>query len=159
MKITPQISSISAALESRALSVGWKQISVEMAGKYHAGGGGNVLPVPNSEAAILNAIQRVKRIFRGHDGPKYYQQAEALREAALASLPIETRAGLERPGDPVYLAALAAKESIEAVNAVHLGASPSVVLKEINDAIAAFSNIRDAIEEGKWRHSPTCSCI
>lgn len=146
MKISPQIDAIAAELEDWAIQVGWKTVGHKVAEIYHANGGGKILPKTNTEKGLNNATQRVKRIFRGYDGPRYGPQAKSLINSALTALPIERRAKLETPDDPVFLAALAAREGIHAVNAVHLGAAPDLVIQAINEAIAAFIAIKLAIE-------------
>lgn len=145
MKISPPIEAVAAELESWALVEGWKFVGLAVAEQYHAAGGGYILPITDTEKGLINATQRVKRIFRGFDGPRYAPQAEGLKPAALAALPAERRARLESPGDPVFLAAVAAREGIQAVNAVNLGAAPSLALKEINDAIAAFISLKRSL--------------
>lgn len=150
MKISPPIDSIASELEAWALVDGWKTVGLAIANHYHAAGGGDILPAVDTGDGLRNAVQRVKRIFRGGDGPKYAPLAEELKAAALAALPTDRRAKIEMPGDPALLATVAAKESIEAVNAVHLHAAPAVVLKEINEAITAFIAMRSVIE-------PLCS--
>lgn len=145
MKISPPIDVIAAELESWALVEGWKFVGLAVAEQYHAAGGGYILPITDTEKGLINATQRVKRIFRGFDGPRYAPQAEGLKPAALAALPAERRARLESPGDPVFLAAVAAREGIQAVNAVNLGAAPGLALKEINDAIAAFISLKRSL--------------
>lgn len=146
MKISPPIEAIAAELEAWALEDGWKTVGLEIADQYHASGGGDILPTTDTGKGLVNATQRVKRIFRGYDGPRYAPQAARLKNAALAALPAERRARIESPRDPVLLAAVAAREGIEAVNAVNLGAAPATALKEINDAISAFIAIKSAIE-------------
>ncbi|WP_447908165.1 toxin YdaT family protein [Serratia fonticola] len=146
MKISPPIEALAAELESWALEDGWKTVGLAIAHQYHASGGGDDLPTVNTGKGLANATQRVKRIFRGYDGPRYAPQAARLKAAALAALPTERRARIESPRDPVLLAAVAAREGIEAVNAVNLGAAPATALKEINEAISAFTAIKSAIE-------------
>ena len=146
MKISPPIEAVAAELESWALVEGWKFVGLAVAEQYHAAGGGYILPITDTEKGLINATQRVKRIFRGFDGPRYAPQAEELKPAALAALPAERRARLESPGDPGFLAAPAAKEGIEAINAVNLGAAPALVIQAINEAIAAFLAIKAAVE-------------
>lgn len=146
MKISPPIEQIAAAVESWALADGWKTVGMAIADQYHADGGGDILPAVNTADGLRNAIQRVKRIFRGFDGPRYASLAVELKPVALSVMPAERRARIESPRDPALLATVAAKESIEAVNAVHLRAAPAVALKEINDAISAFVAIKSAIE-------------
>lgn len=154
MKISPPIDVVASELEAWALEDGWKAVGMAIADQYHADGGGVILPNTDTAKGMSNATQRIKRIFRGFDGPRYALLAESLREAALAALPTERRARLESPGDPILLAALAAKEGIEAVNAVNLGAAPSSALREINQAIAAFIATRTAIELVLHREAP-----
>lgn len=146
MKISPPIESVAAELEAWALADGWKTVGLAVAEQYHAAGGGDILPTTDTGKGLINATQRVKRIFRGYGGPRYAAQAARLKTAVLAALPAERRARLESPRDPVLLAAVAAREGIEAVNAVNLGAAPATALKEINDAISAFIAIKSAIE-------------
>ncbi|EAA2042153.1 hypothetical protein DSF28_19080 [Salmonella enterica subsp. enterica serovar Enteritidis] len=146
MKISPSLEAVAAELELWALAVGWKTVGALVAGEYHACGGGQLLPIPDNSDGLRNAVQRLQRVFRGFDGPRYSLEAEALKPFVLAAMPVETRVRLESPGDPVLLAALAAKEGIEAINAVNLGAAPASALKEINEAISAFTATRAAIE-------------
>ncbi|WP_449567065.1 toxin YdaT family protein [Lelliottia nimipressuralis] len=147
MKISPPIEAVAAELEAWALVDGWKTVSSLVAGEYQQRCSGDVLPVPDTEAGLRNAVQRLKRIYRG--GGRYCDMATELLESVLAAMPAERRARLETPGDPVLLAAVAAKEGIEAVNAVNLGAGPAVALKEINEAIDAFAAIKRAVER-RW---------
>ncbi|MES3389860.1 toxin YdaT family protein [Enterobacter hormaechei] len=144
MKISPPIEVVAAELESWALVEGWKFVGLAVAEQYHAAGGGYILPITDTEKGLINATQRVKRIFRGFDGPRYAPQAEGLKPAALAALPAERRARLESPDDPVLLAAVAVREGIEAVNAVHLRATPEVIVRETTQAIAALIAMRNA---------------
>lgn len=145
MKISPSVESVAAELELWAAVAGWKTIAGLVAGEYHATGTGELLPVADSEAGLRNAAQKIKRIFRGCDGPKYAGQAETLKSVVLAAMPAEMRARLESPRDPILLAALAAKEGIEAVNAVHLGAAPASILKECDEAIQAFMTLKKSL--------------
>lgn len=146
MKISPPIDAVASELEAWAFKDGWKAVGKAIADQYHADGGGNILPAVDTSDGLRNAIQRVKRIFRGFDGPRYASLAVELKPVALSVLPAERRARIESPQDPALLATVAAKESIEAVNAVHLRAAPAIALKEINDAISAFVAIKSAIE-------------
>lgn len=146
MKITPSIEAVAADLELWATASGWKAVAGAVADAYFAGGGGNLLPKAEDPEGLRNAIQRLRRIFRGFNGPRYSWQAEALKPAVLAAMPCERRIRLESPGDPVLLAALAAKEGIEAVNAVNLGATTASALKEVNEAINAFAAIKTELE-------------
>ncbi|MDF7681532.1 toxin YdaT family protein [Enterobacteriaceae bacterium ESL0689] len=151
MKITPnpQVGIITAELESWALSDGWKTVGLAITAQYHASGGGNILPLADTSDGLRNAVQRIRRIFRGYDGPKYASLAQELYPIALSALPAERRARIESPGDPVLLAAIAARESTEAVNAVHLRAAPAIVLREINEAISAFVAMRTAVTDSQ----------
>ncbi|MDH1321158.1 toxin YdaT family protein [Enterobacter bugandensis] len=144
MKISPPIKAVANELESWALEDGWKAVGMAIADQYHTGGGGDILPAVDTGDGLRNAVQRVKRIFRGIDGPRYAPQAEALKSAALAALPVERRARIESPDDPVLLAAVAVREGIEAVNAVHLKATPEVIVRETTQAIAALIAMRNA---------------
>ncbi|MFP2239926.1 hypothetical protein ACLEX4_15535 [Pseudescherichia vulneris] len=147
MKISPPIDAVASELEAWALEDGWKAVGMAIADQYHAdGGGGDILPAVDTGEGLRNAVQRVKRIFRGFDGPRYASLADELKPVALAVLPADRRARIESPRDPVLLATVAAKESIEAVNAVHLRAAPAIALKEINDAISAFMAMKSVIE-------------
>lgn len=146
MKISPPIEVVASELEAWALEDGWKAVGMAIADQYHAGGGGDILPAVDTGDGLRNAVQRIKRIFRGFDGPRYASLAGELKPVALSVLPAERRARIESPRDPALLATVAAKESIEAVNAVHLRAAPAVALKEINEAISAFMAIKSVIE-------------
>jgi len=145
MKISPPIDAVAAELESWALEDGWKAVGLAIAEQYHAAGGGEILPEVNTGDGLRNAVQRVKRIFRGFNGPRYAELAEQLKSAALAALPTERRARIELPGDPVLLAALAAKGGIEAANSVHLHASLDVIEKEISEAINALIAMKNSV--------------
>ncbi|QHM71315.1 toxin YdaT family protein [Mixta intestinalis] len=146
MKISPPVEAVADEIEAWALAAGWKTVALAIAEQYHASGGGDILPVATSELALKNVIQRVRRILRGCDGPRYRVLAEQLKPAALAALPAERRAHIESPGDPILLAARAAKEGIKAVNAVNLGAAPALIIKEINEAVSAFLETKAAFE-------------
>lgn len=144
MKISPPIEALAAELEAWALEDGWKSVGLAIADQYHASGGGDILPTTDTGKGLVNATQRVKRIFRGYDGPRYASQAEGLKAAALTALPVARRAALELPGDPSFLATIAAQEGIDAVNAVHLRASPDVIVRETRQAIAALLAMQNA---------------
>lgn len=146
MKISPPIDAVATELELWALAAGWKTVGALVAGEYHARCGGQLLPVPDNSDGLRNAAQRLQRVFRGYDGPRYSWQAEALKPFVLAAMPAEMRVRLESPGNPILLAAVAAKEGIEAVNAVNLGAAPASALQEINEAIEAFAAMRSVVE-------------
>lgn len=148
MKISPQIDAVAAELESWASSVGWKTVANNVAASYHSICRGDLLPRVDNEAGLRNAVQRLRRIFRGYDGPRYASVAEDLKLAALAALPAERRVKLESPGDPSLLATIAAQEGIEAVNAVHLGAPPAVIMREVSEAIDALIAMRNSVI--KW---------
>lgn len=143
MKIKPPVNTVTAALEAWALDVSWKHVGLAVAEAYHAAGGGGVLPELDSEEGLKNAVQRVKRIFRGHFTKRYAPMAWELLDPALAALPLDIRASLTQPEAPALLASRAAKEGIEAVNAVNLGATTGEILKEINEAIEAFVNLKN----------------
>jgi hypothetical protein len=138
MKISPPIEVVAAELETWALVEGWKTVGLAIALQYHAAGGGAILPVTDTEKGLTNATQRVKRIFRGFDGPRYAPQAEGLKPAALAALPTERRARVLRPHSPEYLVAIATKEFVDAINAINLGAAPTEILREADQAISAI---------------------
>lgn len=138
MKISPPIDAVANELEAWALEVGWKAVGIAVAEQYHAGGSGDILPAVDSGDGLRNVTQRVKRIFRGFDGPRYAPQAEALREAALAALPTERRARLLRPHSPAYLVAVATKKFVDAINAINLGAAPTEILREADEANSAM---------------------
>lgn len=142
MKISPPIEAVAAELEKWVASVGWKTVGGLVSGEYHANGGGELLAVADSESGLHAAKQKLQRVFRGFHGPRYSVQAEILKPHVLAAMPTEMRARLESPRDPILLAALAAKEGIEAVNAVHLHAAPANLLKECDEALAAFAALR-----------------
>lgn len=143
MKIRPPLNAIAAELEAWAITAGWKTVAGHVAGVYHSNGGGPLLPAPESEKGLRNAVQRIRRIFRG-DG-RYAVMASELCPFVLAAMPTEMRARLESPGDPIVLAANAAKESVEAINAVHLRAAPHSAIKEIDEAIAAFLTLKKSL--------------
>ncbi|BBV41355.1 toxin YdaT family protein [Citrobacter portucalensis] len=145
MKISPPLSEVAAAVELWAAAVGWKTVAGLVAGEYHANGCGELLAVADSETGLRNAAQKLKRVFRGYDGPRYANQAEILKPFILVAMPAEMRARLVLPRNPILLAALAAKEGIEAVNAVNLGAAPASLLKECDEAIAAFMNLKKSL--------------
>lgn len=162
MKISPLIKPVAAELEAWALAEkgGWTTVATAIADLYHRHVGGNLLPRADTEKGLDNAIQRVKRIFR-EDGPIRRVQATELVPVALAAMPVERRRLIESPGDPVLLAAKAGKETIEAINAVILGAAPATALKEINEALSVLNRMKEAVSQQQagilWRHSRTCS--
>lgn len=145
MKISPPLDTVAAELEKWAAGAGWKTVGGLVAGEYHANGRGELLAVADSETGLRNAAQKLKRVFRGCDGPRYASQAEILKPFVLAAMPAEMRARLVLPRNPILLAALAAKEGIEAVNAVNLGAAPASLLKECDEAIAAFISLKKSL--------------
>ncbi|EKS6335754.1 hypothetical protein OR191_002433 [Enterobacter hormaechei] len=138
MKISPPIEVVASELEAWALEDGWKAVGMAIADQYHADGGGDILPAVDTGDGLRNAVQRVKRIFRGFDGPRYAPQAEGLKRAALAALPTERRARVLRPHSPAYLVAVATKEFVDAINAINLGAAPTEILREADEAISAI---------------------
>lgn len=138
MKISPPIDAVAVELERWAQVDGWKSVGLAVAEQYHAAGGGDILPTVDTEKGLNNAMQRVKRIFRGFDGPRYAPQAEGLKSAALAALPTERRARVLRPHSPAYLVAVATKEFVDAINAINLGATPTEILREADEAISAI---------------------
>ncbi|MCU6214469.1 toxin YdaT domain-containing protein [Enterobacter bugandensis] len=143
MKIRPSLNDLAAELEAWALSAGWKTVAGRVAELYHQNGGGQLLPVPDSDTGLRNAVQRLRRIYRGEG--RYAVMATQLQQHVLAAMPTEMRARLESPGDPIVLAANAAKESVEAINAVHLRAAPHYAIKEIDEAIAAFLTLKKSL--------------
>lgn len=146
MKISPPIEVVASELEAWALEDGWKAVGMAIADQYHADGGGDILPAVDTGDGLRNAVQRVKRIFRGFDGPRYAPLALELKPVALSVLPADRRTRIESPRDPSLLATVAAKESIDAVNAVHLRAAPAVVLKEIDEVISAYMELKSVFE-------------
>ncbi|WP_168404783.1 toxin YdaT family protein [Erwinia amylovora] len=146
MKISPLIDVVAAELEARAFEDGWKVVGMAIADHYHANGGGDILPAIDAGDGLRNAVQRVKRIIRGCDGPRYSSLAVELIPVALSVLPAERRVRMVSPRDPALLAAVTAKESIRAINAVHLRAAPAVALKAINHVISAFRAMKSVIE-------------
>lgn len=146
MKIRPPLNAIAAELEAWAATAGWKTVAGQVAAVYHSNGGGPLLPVPESETGLRNAVQRIRRIFRGEG--RYAVMASELCPYVLAAMPTEMRARLESPGDPVVLAANAAKESVEAINAINLRAAPASAVKEIDEAIAAFMSLKKSLPRG-----------
>lgn len=71
MKISPSLEAVAAELERWAASAGWKTVGGLVAGEYHANGCGELLAVADSETGLRNAAQKLKRVFRGYDGPRY----------------------------------------------------------------------------------------
>lgn len=97
MKISPPIDAVATELELWALAAGWKTVGALVAGEYHARCGGQLLPVPDNSDGLRNAAQRLQRVFRGFDGPRYSLEAEALKPFVLAAMPAEMRVRLESP--------------------------------------------------------------
>jgi len=127
-------------LEEWAAEIGWKNVAALIA-EHHA----DFRKSARTVAGFHNVEQTIKRAFRGKTA--YYQRkANELMPSVLAALPVQRRYRLEYPDDPILLAALAAKESVEAVNAVLLRAAPAIALQELNEAISAFKAIRTVIE-------------
>lgn len=138
MKISPPISDVAKEVEAWAQEAGWKAVGLRVAELYHATSGGTALPAPDNQDGLDNAVQRVKRIFRGYDGPRYGLMAEELKEAALCALPADRRKKLVEPESPVLLATIATRECTEAINAIHLGATSGEIFKEAREAINAI---------------------
>ncbi|ONG13874.1 hypothetical protein BWR13_11745 [Escherichia coli] len=94
--------------------------------------------------AINNNRQKIFRWLRG-ETTAARRKTQVLASVMKAVLPAERRARLESPGDPVLLATLAAKEGVEAINAVHLHFAPELTIQEIDEAIAALVATRGAV--------------
>ena len=146
MKISPPIEVVAAELEAWALQDGWKVVGKAIADQYHTTGGGAILPVVDNSDGLRNAIQRVKRIFRGFETPHYASLAVELKPVVLSVLPAERRMKIESPDDPMSQVAVATREGAEATNAIILRAAPAVALKELNEAISAFVALRSMVE-------------
>lgn len=99
MKINLSVEQIAASVDAWAQRESWKTVSVAIAEKYHEQGGGGLLPCPDSEQGIRNAIQRVRRIF-GLNGKRYHCMASSLADTALAAMPHRQRVELECPDAP-----------------------------------------------------------
>ena len=137
------VDGVATELEAWAAEITWKSAGVKVAEAYHRLGGGALLPAVDTENSIRNAAQRLRRIFRGEG--QYRQMAVQLIPAVMFAMPVTRRAKLEQPDNPVRLATVAATESVEAVNAVHLGAPVQLIVREIDDAIAALQAMRSAV--------------
>lgn len=131
---------VTQELEEWAAEIGWKNVAALIA-EHHA----DFRKSARTVSGLHNVEQTIKRVFRGKTA-YYHRKATELVPTILQALPAQRRYRLESPGDPVLLAALAAKESIEAINAVNLGAAPATALKEVNEAIHAFMAIKNLIE-------------
>lgn len=141
MKISPTIEVVAPAIEAWALSEGWKAVASPVSDEYHAAGGGPVLPLADSEYGLNNAAQRIKRIFRNYNGPRYRPMAEELIEPALRAMPAMRRSAVTAANDPSYLSASCLKEITEFLNAVNLGASTRELLKEGREARDALNKL------------------
>lgn len=76
--------------------------------------------------------------------PQINKFTDALeRRAPLAALPFDTRAELTLPETPALLASQVAKEAIEAVNAMNLGATSREIITEIDEAVTALLNLKN----------------
>ncbi|MGC0795420.1 toxin YdaT family protein [Pantoea agglomerans] len=127
-------------LEDWAAEIGWKNVAALIA-EHHADFRKSACTV----SGLHNVEQTIKRAFRGKTA--YYQRkASELMPYVLAALPVQRRYHLDSPDDPVLLATFAAKESVEAVNAIFLRAAPTIALRELNEAISAFKAIKSVIE-------------
>lgn len=127
-------------LEEWAAEIGWKNVAALIA-EHHADFRKSACTV----SGLHNVEQTIKRAFRGKTA--YYQRkASELMPYVLAALPVQRRYHLDSPDDPVLLATFAAKESVEAVNAIFLRAAPTIALRELNEAISAFKAIKSVIE-------------
>ncbi|WP_058912842.1 hypothetical protein [Entomohabitans teleogrylli] len=100
MKITPTVEQIADVIQQRAQRFGWKSVGVDMAAKYQEKRGGDLLPAPDTEDGIRNAVQRVRRIWQGLSGCNYRAMAEDLRDVALETIPTRQRMELEQPDAP-----------------------------------------------------------
>ena len=131
---------VTRELEEWAAEIGWKNVAALIA-EHHA----DFRKSARTVSGLHNVEQTIKRTFRGKTA--YYQRkASELIPYVMAALPVQRRYQLESPDDPVLLATFAAKESVEAVNAVLLRAAPAIALKELNEAISAFVAIKSVIE-------------
>ncbi|MFH8134187.1 toxin YdaT family protein [Pantoea osteomyelitidis] len=134
------VRNVANKLEEWAAEISWKSAGAKVAEAYHHFGRGELLPAVNTENDIRNAAQRLRRIFR-REG-QYRKMARQLIPAVLTAMPVIRRAKLEQSLNPVRLAAL---ESVEAVNAVHLGAPAQHIIRERDEAIAALQAMRFAV--------------
>jgi len=131
---------VTQQLEEWAAEIGWKNVAALIA-EHHA----DFRKSARTVSGLHNVEQTIKRTFRGKT--VYYQRkASELMPYVMVALPVQRRYQLESPDDPVLLATFAAKESVEAVNAVLLRAAPAIALKELNEAISAFVAIKSVIE-------------
>lgn len=131
---------VTQELEEWAAEIGWKNVAAQIADQH-----ADFRKSARSVSGLHNVEQTIKRAFRGNTA--YYQRKSCeLMPSVLAALPVQRRYRLEFPGDPVLLATLAAKESVEAVNAILLRAAPAIALQELNEAISAFKAIKMVIE-------------
>ncbi|EPJ9743121.1 toxin YdaT family protein [Klebsiella oxytoca] len=149
MKIIPSIDVIAPAIEAWALTEGWKAVASPVSDEYHATGGGPVLPLADSENGLNNAAQRVKRIFRNYNGPRYRPMADELIEPALRAMPAMRRAAVIAANDPGYLSASCLKEITEFLNAVNLGASTRELVKEGREAREALNKLYNSVIPAK----------
>ncbi|MFG6076965.1 toxin YdaT family protein [Erwinia sp. OPT-41] len=141
MKISTDASraQIAREIESWATEIGWKNVALRVAKQRS-----DFRQSAVTARDLHNVEQQLKRVLRG--ATDYYRrQAEAIAPALLAALPPERRARLVDPDNPTLLATVAARDAIGAANAVHLKAPASVIEREVERAIAAFTAVKIAV--------------
>lgn len=74
---------------------------------------------------------------------KIKPQINKFTDALERRAPFDTRAELTLPETPALLASQVAKEAIEAVNAMNLGATSREIIKEIDEAVTALLNLKN----------------
>ena len=126
-------------IESWAAEVGWKNVALCVAKQRT-----DFQQSAATARDLHNIEQQIKRALRG-DTAHYRRQAADMASVLVAALPAERRARLLDPDNPVFLASVAARDAIGAANAVHLRAPADVIERKINQAIAAFIAIKQAV--------------
>jgi len=130
---------IAREIESYVTETSWKSVALAV-----ARGRSDFQESAATARDLHNIEQQIKRALRGNSD-YYRRQFEQLAPELVAILPAERRARLADPHNPMLLATVAAREGIQAVNAVHLRAPADVIETKINQAIAAFAAMKMAV--------------
>lgn len=130
---------ITQEIENYVTETSWKYVALAV-----ARGRSDFQESAATARDLHNIEQQIKRAIRGNTD-YYRRQFELLAPELVAILPVERRARLADPDNPMLLATVAAREGIQAVNAVHLRAPADVIESKINLAIAAFAAMKMAV--------------
>ncbi|MBV4366259.1 toxin YdaT family protein [Erwinia phyllosphaerae] len=133
---------IAREIESWASEIGWKRVALSVAERRS-----DFRESAATARDLHNIEQQIKRALRG-ETDYYRRQAAEMAPALVAALPAERRVRLVDPDNPALLATVAARDGIQAINAVHLKAPASVIEQEVDRAIAALKAVKQAVLNG-----------